>query len=309
MFNIELRRFVDMPKAPPREWLWEGLIPGGMVTILHGLGGSSKSAFLTCLTANLAAEREEFLGRELKSANNILWIDGEMDSQEYRRRTHWAMNGIDSSDSNGRLHYIDISPRVLSESPVRNCIETNIHQLNAKVIVVDSYGSAVGDPLDEKNVIYTLQWLRGLAATILIIDHEAKNSNSKTPYGSVYKMNLARSVLAFKAKKAKGMTEITISQTKANFVEMGLELKTRFECSEPQEMMRFSLLAGWNAVPAYEDLETSILSELHSGSKTAAELATKLKIKSKTVSNKLTEMKACNCVSNAGGQWHIILPN
>jgi len=61
-------------------------------------------------------------------------------------------------------------------------------------------GAAGLDSMDEKSVIEVYSKLRELGSTTLVIDHQSKmqsqdNPENKSPFGSVYKYNMSRSVI------------------------------------------------------------------------------------------------------------------
>ena len=70
------------------------------------------------------------------------------------------------------------------------------------LVVVDSVGLACGgEPEKAESIIRYFAALRSLRIASLSVDHVAKNGDGSTPFGSVYKINLARNVWEVRASR------------------------------------------------------------------------------------------------------------
>ncbi len=180
------------------------LLPEGQATIIFGEGGSFKS-FLALLASILILNGQDTLG--LKAlAGNVLYCDYETSESEINERVAALYTGLGIAD-------------VIS-IPYRYCyhaLADDIEMLQAycadndvSLLIVDSVGAACGgDPNDAQTIIRMFAAIRSLRTTSLLIDHVAKRAEGdRTPYGSVYKTNLARSV--WEAKRVQNLRERSI---------------------------------------------------------------------------------------------------
>ena len=197
--NIEGFKLMSEIPSKNTEWLWEGRIPLGEVTILEGHPGTNKSS----LTDDLAARLTKGLpmpctppkrGRKHKGGA-LLLVGEDSLAKTVRGRLHAA--GADP-DKVGVLDDIVI-PR---EADMLR-IEKAILEIDAKLIVIDTINDFVNcNVLGNQSVRKALEPLRKLAektnVAVVAIRHFTKSSNGHSLLrggGSVAITAVARSQL------------------------------------------------------------------------------------------------------------------
>ena len=184
---------------------------------------------------------------------------------------------------------------------------------NVDFLIVDSLGPASGgNPSASELVIPTMQALRDLHRASLVIDHQSKMQqgqeySAKTPYGSAYKGNLARSVWQIERGESRDNTlDILMSHRKTNFGPLmdaiGVRVTfdgpvVRFERGDPGAIASLA-----QKLPAKARVEA----ELRKGGGTPEELVDATGLKEGTVRNALTTLKKEGKADSEGGIWRLI---
>lgn len=184
-FDIEPLRETELFFANP-------LISRNAVTIIFGDRSSLKSylVFALCMCATYG---EPFLEMRLPQVP-VLVIDYEDNAGNFRRRLDRIGEGLRLPVLPGLVQYY----RVLG-TPFTD-IAANIRRKVVKegigLVIVDSLGPATGgDPLNATNAIRTMEALRSLDVTVIVLAHVPKNHGGeqpKDPFGSVFYSNEAR---------------------------------------------------------------------------------------------------------------------
>lgn len=193
-------RMWGFKKPPPLRWLVHRFIPEGFVTVLAADGGTGKSYLALYLAACLALGRP-FLDIPI-TPSKVLYIDFELDVAEQMRRFWRVLEGMGVSVNDPRLE-----GRIFYHRPEGSLADPKTHDEVVRIIeehnigftVLDSLtiGSAGGDTTSSEDVIGIMQGFRRWG-TVLAIDHLSKgaargNQSQATPFGSVFKRNIARS--------------------------------------------------------------------------------------------------------------------
>lgn len=209
------------PLPPDREWLLEDFLPMDFPTTLYSNGGSGKSYLAVHLAIKICLGNETFLNRRFYSEPiNTLYLDFELDKIELTRRALEVAKamGMDAIPAN----FFYKSPESKISSLLRE-LPGFIKNNDIKFLVIDSMGSAGLDSLDEKSVIEVYSKLRQLGLSTLVIDHQSKmqsqdSPDNKSPFGSVYKYNMSRSVIHLVHEKniENGFT-VKLVHKKSNF--------------------------------------------------------------------------------------------
>jgi RecA-family ATPase len=221
----EVVRLAEVKCPGPRRYLCQGLVLAAYVTLLHGDGGVAKSNLALALAVAIAGDSGEWLGRRVENGR-VLYLDFELDAEEQARRVHQLCNGMGLEKPPEDLLYMSAvghAPRKAFEAAREACKEYSV-----KLLVVDSYGVALhGDAEHARDVIgfhqEYLEPLRALGIAVLIIDHQSRlqagqSYQQKGAFGSVYKANLARSVIQVEAtERAEGTLTVRLRQKKHNF--------------------------------------------------------------------------------------------
>jgi len=201
------------PRQGPRFRL-DPFVLEGHPNMIFGAGGVGKS-LLAVYFAVLVSAGHHRNGLS-PMPGNVLYLDYETSPEELKERVAAIEDGL------GEPGFSNILYR-FSHQPIANDIEQIQRIVSDKQIefaIIDSMGPACGaDPNSPEAVIAYFTALRSLRIASLTIDHIAKNANTPTPYGSVYKTNLCRSVFEIRREQEPGedSTQMGLFHRKANF--------------------------------------------------------------------------------------------
>ena len=156
----------------------------------------------------------------------VLYGDFELDADEQRRRAYQVARGVHLDKPPRDLLYISCLGQPASDALTR-CLEVCLRE-EVGLFIIDSLGIALeGDAAEARDVIRFhrkhLDPFREEGITLVVVDHQGKTQageryQSKRTFGSVYKENLARSVLQVEpGDRGEGLLTVTIRQTKHNF--------------------------------------------------------------------------------------------
>lgn len=158
-------------------------------TLIYGPGDSGKSFFaLYCACLLSVGGSENGLAC---SDWPVLYLDWELAYEEMNTRLTMLKAGHPSFKA-VKLAY------KRPTAPLADCLEevrATITETQARVLIVDSLALAAGAELERaETAIRFHQAIRQLGLPTLLLGHTAKNSEEKTPFGSVFFFNLARTV-------------------------------------------------------------------------------------------------------------------
>jgi hypothetical protein len=223
--KLEAVRFTEMEVPGPRRYLLKDLILAAYVTLLYGDGGVAKSLLALALAVAVAGGSGKWLGREVETCH-VLYVDFELDAEEQARRVHQLCHGQGVDTPPETLLYMSALGHPAGEAftaALEACIEHSVG-----LMVVDSLGPALqGDAEAARDVIgffqKSIEPFRAEGIAILIIDHQSRlqagqSYQSKGAFGSVFKTNLARSVIQAQAtERGEGTLSVRLRQKKHNF--------------------------------------------------------------------------------------------
>lgn len=173
------------------------IVPEGKTAILYGAGGTGKSYLAVGIAVSVATGRPLLPDWSVVKAP-VLYLDWETDAAEIDERVKAVAAGmgvrapeIDYRACNGSLEDMaeDLSRHVAAEG--------------IGLVVVDSTGMASGAGREGSDAneatLRLFSGIRYLGCSVLAIDHitgeDVKSASGVAkPYGSIYKVNLARSV-------------------------------------------------------------------------------------------------------------------
>src|SRR3990172_5453044 len=127
-------------------WLLEYAIPDKFPTTIYGDGGLGKS-YLGLYFATLATlGKQNFLGlRFPEGPLNVLYLDWELDIDEFSRRTLKIANGLGLSEIPSNLHYYSPDKSLYKLLPeLKGITKAN----GIQFLTIDSLGAACVDPED-----------------------------------------------------------------------------------------------------------------------------------------------------------------
>jgi len=186
------------------------------INIIYGAGGSGKS-YLSVLFGLLVQSGKSYAGLA-PDQGNVLYIDWESDPEDLNERLRAVKKGLvevhpDIADIEF-LYYRAKDKFVNEEDTIADMIVEN----NIGLIIIDSFGGALAGEINDSEASMQLaNCLRSLGVSILGIDHVSK-SNSNSPIGTVYKVNLARNLWSVTSKvdEVNNEMEVVLKHTKTN---------------------------------------------------------------------------------------------
>lgn len=210
-----------LPRREAKAQLVAPLLDAGEPTIVYGAGGTGKSA-LGCAVSVAVATGHTTIPGFLRPgrASNVLVLDWETDADEWNEKV--AATAAGAGLEPPVVHYRRCSASLVDqlEDVARYVTEHDIG-----LVIVDSVGIAspsVREGTDvNEGTLRLFRALRTLPTTKLLIDHVTGESaisdrpNTK-PYGSIYKVNLARSVFELRRERDTDEGHIALLHTKYN---------------------------------------------------------------------------------------------
>ena len=292
-----------LPEPSPQTTLLNGRLPEGFPTILYGDGGQGKSYLALALATGIASGKG--LGGISLPKGVSLYLDWELSLNEQLRRAYRVARGFGLSEPPRDLLYLE-PPRSLPHvaGQLKDLIEKN----NVSFIVVDSFGPACGtNPEAADEMIRFFAVIRSLHVTTLLLDHQSKlqegqSSTKKTPFGSAYKFNLARSVLHLeRVGTASGELKVFLRHTKSNLGPLCDDLALRFNFRDNSLQITEADMKSDSDFQNHLTIEEKILQAIErDGEATAEVLGQRTGIPAKTISNTLPKLKKAGKVVETG---------
>lgn len=201
------------PVLPPLLWDREP-------TILFGEGGIRKSTFAAAVAVSVQSGREVVPGLRPRSGP-VLILDWEDDGSTWQERMHAFTLGAGAAP--GQVAY---QRQTLPLHRRAEELSAYVAANGIALVVIDSVGMATGSGHEggsaEETVIRLFDALRQMDCSKLLIDHVTKSEVGQNkrvgPYGSVFKINLARNVfeLCGELEPAGSTVELVLRHTKTN---------------------------------------------------------------------------------------------
>lgn len=215
-----------MPAERRQRYDISALCPHGVTTIIYGPGGRGKSIVATALAASIAKGIEIIPGLAPQVMGPVLYLDYETDATTMRERIEFLANGHDFKPT--KDFYYRRCHRPIADDAEE--LARLIAEKGIKFVVIDSCGPAMGTSGDygdaNEGTLKLFNAIRLMGVTTLIVDHVAKTEMrdhkgkviGSMPYGSVYKVNLARATWELQSGTSivDDDLHIRLVQTKAN---------------------------------------------------------------------------------------------
>src|SRR5919112_1894819 len=307
--KLEAVRFSDMEMPGPRRYLLKDLVLAAYVTLLYGDGGVAKSLLALALAVAVAGGSGRWLGREVECCP-VLYVDFELDAEEQARRVHQLCRGQELDTPPENLLYLSALGHPAGEAftaALEACTEHSVG-----LMVVDSLGPALqGDAEAARDVIgffqKSIEPFRAEGIAILIIDHQSRlqagqSYQSKGAFGSVFKTNLARSVIQAQAtERGEGTLTVRLRQKKHNFGPLAEPFGVKLSFAEEAIGLEAAELdASELAEEATLNATDRVKLALRSGAAYPWELTEATGLAVKTVKNVLTGLRKQELVEPTG---------
>lgn len=300
--------FCEMGEPKEHRDVLAGLIPESYPTVWYGDGGSAKSMLALSLGVAVAGDAKTWLGRAVSTAP-VLYADFELDAEEQNRRVRRIVSGAGLPRPPANLVYLPAlgyGPATALSAAYTECEERGV-----KLMILDSFGPAFsGDSEAARDIIgffgRVMEPFRALGVAVLLIDHQARQQagesyQKKSAFGSVYKTNLARSVVQIEAsERGDDYLDLRLRQKKHNF-------------GKTAEPFGAKVTFGDQVVVEGQDLDQADLAEegtlnssdrvrhaLQGGPAYPDELVERTGLERGNVSNCLTKLKKAGVVETTG---------
>jgi hypothetical protein len=305
----EVVRLAEVERPGPRRYLCQDLVLAAYVTLLHGDGGVAKSLLALALAVAVAGNSREWLGRRVENGR-VLYLDFELDAEEQARRVHQLCDGAGLEMPPKDLLYMSAvghTTREAFEAAREACKEHAV-----ELLIVDSYGVALhGDAEHARDVIgfhqEYLEPLRALGIAVFVIDHQSRlqagqSYQQKGAFGSVYKGNLARSVIQVEAtERGEGTLTVRLRHKKHNFGPLAEPFGVKLTFSEETVTLENIVLkAAELAEEATLTAPERVKLALEDGPAYPWEIAETTGVQLKTVKNVLTGLRKQGVVETTG---------
>jgi hypothetical protein len=306
----ELLRLADVESPGPRRQLLQDLVLAAYVTLLYGDGGVAKSLLALALAVAIAGDAEEWLGRRVENGP-VLYLDFELDETEQARRARQVCRvaGQRQEPPENLLYMSAVGHRArdVFEAAYRACEEHGV-----VMVILDSYGVALGgDAEASKDIIAfnneVLEPFRALGVAVLIIDHQSKlqagqSYQSKGAFGSVFKSNLARSVIQVEAtERGENTLTVRLRQKKHNFGPLADPFAVKISFTEESvDLTPVKLEAAEKAEEATLNATDRVKHALEAGPAYPWDIGEATGLAVKTVKNALTGLRKQGVVEPTG---------
>jgi hypothetical protein len=300
-------------QTTPRYRLYP-FIPEGKPAIIYGRWGSWKTNLALALAIMVQSGEGHLNFTPVQG--NVLYLDYESDAQDLDERIKAICSGWNMPQVK-LLYRFCVSPLEDDLERIQEIVSDN----SIALLIVDSVGLAVGGSLmDPEPSLAMMRCLRSLRTSTLLVDHLAKNQNSAntetSPFGTVYKTNLARSIWEVIAKQDPGSPdlEVALQHRKSNrsTILQPIGLKVSFSGPENGETISISRqdLANLVLLASSRSHKEQILDFLKDGAKSIKEMEDELNIKEDTLYARTGELKKKgDIIKLPDGKWGILSTN
>jgi len=302
-------RFAEMDPPGPREHLVQGIAPKGHTTTLFGDGGAAKSVLALSAGTAISGGADKWLGRKVQNCP-VLFADFELDADEQRRRAYQVARGVHLDKPPHDLLYVSGLGQPVGEV-LEGCLGV-CKEEGVGLLILDSLGIALqGDAESARDVIRFhheyLDPFRAAGVTLLVIDHQGKTQageryQNKRSFGSVYKENLARSVVQVEpGDRGDGLLTLKLRQTKHNFGPKAEPFGAKLTFTEERITVdAHSLDATELAEETVLNARDRVLFALKSGPAYPQDISDRCVMPSGTVKNELTRLRKRGLVKYTG---------
>jgi RecA-family ATPase len=185
--------------AKTDRYVIDPLVPANVTSLLYGPGGSGKSIIALACAMSVQNHREIIPGLPPAITGNVLYLDWETDGPVINERVQAIATGAGFTSS-AITYRRCIRPLAEEAEEIANAVA----ERDIVFMVIDSAGMAMGASGEHgdsnESTLRLFDAIRHIGISTQVIDHVSKQemrSKGKVqgllPYGSIYKVNLARS--------------------------------------------------------------------------------------------------------------------
>jgi hypothetical protein len=242
--------------ARPSRYSLEPLVPINVASLLYGPGGAGKSATALAGALSIALGEAIIPGIEPVITGNVLYLDWETDATVVNDRLWSLCNGAGVEPAN-------VSYRRCNRPLADDAEELAMLVAERKIVflVIDSCGPAMGTSGEygdaNESTLRLFEAIRHIGVSTQIVDHvskqEMRSAKGKVtgllPYGSIYKVNLARAAWELRNTTSDNDEHLRIAlhNTKANDARLHDPIKLLIDW----EPGRIAFKADTDEAPAY----------------------------------------------------------
>jgi hypothetical protein len=214
---VDIDGWNDAPEF--RAYALDPIAPRGEPTVLYAPGGTGKSYLSLALALSIQLGREIVPGIPPAMTGPVLYLDWETNAKTVKYRIRKIATGMGFDPP--RIAYRRCTAPLADDAEQ---LSVEIAKRGTVLVVIDSAGAAIGSMGDygdaNEGALRFFEAIRALGSdlTVIVIDHVKKPVFTKRggpapsdgPYGSVYKVNAARSVWELR-EAARGEDDVTCS--------------------------------------------------------------------------------------------------
>jgi len=313
----KLISMANYTRPGPRDFIIPGYIPSGAVSVLYGDAATFKTFLATAVSLHVVLGAP-FCGLPVKVCGPAVYVDAELDPDEFARRAYRALEGMGLPGDRlpEGLHYINIAGGALSDAQLRKALCEQVAPVNPVLTVVDSWQFATGsNPMDQQETIRIFSALKDFG-TVLMIDHEraptADGSGNPRPYGNNYKFASLRSGLRL-TKPSPGA--LVLSQGKLSFGRERERLAIKIDFKGDEDTGPVSFERGDIDDPIFtppnrddgptSEMETLAKLKAHPAGALPSVLAKELNLAERTIKDHMTKLSKLRLAKQEkrGGPW------
>ena len=212
------------PGYKPVRYSLEPLVPKNVASLLYGPGGAGKSATALAGALSVATNTEIIPGIKPAISGPVLYLDWETDQDIVNDRLWSLCTGAGVQPKN--VSYRRCNRPLADDAEELSML---VAKLGIVYLVIDSCGPAMGTSGEygdaNESTLRLFEAIRHIGVSTQVVDHvskqemrSGKNVTGLLPYGSIYKVNLARAAWELRNDTTSDDDDlhITLYNTKAN---------------------------------------------------------------------------------------------
>jgi hypothetical protein len=170
-------RFLVDTDPDPIDWVWEGFLAPGTLSMLHGEGGLGKSWIAMKIAEQMLSPTGDLFGKPIRPGG-VLILDGENAETQIHSRIHYTTINADAD-----LAYYMVNDPILGlEELTEQYLDYLINKHTPRLIIVDSQRALyAGDEKEQGEAGRMLRrfarWIEKYSAAFLFIHHDNRGGD------------------------------------------------------------------------------------------------------------------------------------